>query len=59
MGEKRNAYRLLVGKSEGERQLGRPCRKLGIILGWFLKRRDEVMWTGFVLLRIGTCGGLL
>jgi hypothetical protein len=24
MGEKRNAYRLLVGKSEGRRPLGRP-----------------------------------
>jgi hypothetical protein len=26
MGEKRNAYRLLVGKSEGRRPLGRPRR---------------------------------
>jgi hypothetical protein len=27
MGEKRNAYRLLVGKREGRRPLGRPsCR---------------------------------
>jgi hypothetical protein len=27
MGEKRNAYRLLVGKPEGKRPLGRPrCR---------------------------------
>jgi hypothetical protein len=27
MGAKRNAYRILVGKSEGKRQLGRPrCR---------------------------------
>jgi hypothetical protein len=24
MGEKRNAYRVLVGKSEGKRSLGRP-----------------------------------
>jgi hypothetical protein len=24
MGEKRNAYRILVGKPEGRRQLGRP-----------------------------------
>jgi hypothetical protein len=26
MGEKRNAYRLLVGKPEGKRPLGRPRR---------------------------------
>jgi hypothetical protein len=41
MGEKRNAYRLLVGKPEGRRPLGRPrCRWLNNI------RRDlvEVVW---------------
>jgi hypothetical protein len=27
MGEKRNVYRLLVGKSEGKRPLGRPRRR--------------------------------
>jgi hypothetical protein len=27
MGEKRNAYRLLVGKPEGNRPLGRPKRR--------------------------------
>jgi hypothetical protein len=27
MGEKRNAYRLLVGKSEGKRPLGKPRRR--------------------------------
>jgi hypothetical protein len=31
MGEKRNAYRLFVGKPEEKRPLGRP-----IILGWIL-----------------------
>jgi hypothetical protein len=28
MGEKRSSYRLLVGKPEGKRSLGRPRRKL-------------------------------
>jgi hypothetical protein len=28
MGEKRNAYRLLVGKPEGKRPLGRPRHRL-------------------------------
>jgi hypothetical protein len=27
MGEKRNVYRILVGKPEGERPLGRPRRR--------------------------------
>jgi hypothetical protein len=28
MGEKRNVYRLLVGKPEGKRPLGRPRRRM-------------------------------
>jgi predicted small integral membrane protein len=41
MGQKRNAYRLLVGKPEGRRALGRPRRK------WVDKIRIdlvEVVW---------------
>jgi hypothetical protein len=56
MGEKRNAYRLLVGKPEGRRPLRRPRRR------WLNNiRMDlvEVMWTGLVWLRIGTSGELL
>jgi hypothetical protein len=48
MGEKTNAYRLLVGKPEGRRPLGRPRRTwLGNIrmnlveVGW-----DDVDWIG-------------
>jgi hypothetical protein len=48
MGEKRNACKLLVGKPEGKRPLGRPRRR------W-----DGVMWTGLVWLRIGTGEELL
>jgi hypothetical protein len=36
MGEKRNAYRLLVGKPEGKRLLARPRRSVWIILGRIL-----------------------
>jgi hypothetical protein len=60
MGEKMNAYRLLTGKREGKRPLGRP-RYVGgwIILGLILERWDGVMWTGLIWLRIGTGGELL
>jgi hypothetical protein len=57
MGAKRNAYRLLVGKPEGKRLLGRPrCRWVDNIR---LDFGDGVMWTGLVWLRIGTGGELL
>jgi hypothetical protein len=59
MGEKRNAYRLLVGKPEGKGPLGRPKHSGWIILGWILERWDGVMWTGLVWLKIGTVGELL
>jgi hypothetical protein len=53
-GEKRNAYRLLVGKPEGKRPLGRLRRR------WVDNiRMDGVMWTELVWLRIGTGGELL
>jgi hypothetical protein len=58
-GEKRNAYRLLVGKPEGKRPLGRPRSRWVDILGWILERWDGVMWTGLVWLRIGRGGEIL
>jgi hypothetical protein len=58
MGEKRKAYRLLVGKPEGKRPLGRPRRRWMDIIR-ILERWDGVMWTGLVWLRIGTSGELL
>jgi hypothetical protein len=60
MGEKRNAYRLLVGKPEGKKPLGGPRHRCGwIILGWILERWDGVVWTGLVWLRTGTSRELL
>jgi hypothetical protein len=38
MEEKRNVNKLLVGKPEGKRQLGRPNIGGWIILGWILER---------------------
>jgi hypothetical protein len=54
-GVKKNMYKLLVGKPEGKRPLGRSRRR------WKdnIRRWDGVMWTGLVWLRIGTDGELL
>jgi hypothetical protein len=38
MGEKRNAYRILVGHSEGKRPLGRPRRRWEDNIRWILER---------------------
>jgi hypothetical protein len=56
--KKKNVCRILVGKPEGKRPLGSPRRKcvdnIKMDLG-----QDEVVWTGFIWLRLGTSGGLL
>jgi hypothetical protein len=59
MGDKWNAYRLVVGKPEGRRPLGRPrCRWLENIR-MDLVEVEELVWTGLVWLRMGTGGELL
>jgi hypothetical protein len=58
-GERRGAYRALVGKPEGRRPLGRPRRRWGIILKWIFERLAVGAQTGLIWLRIRTGGGLL
>jgi hypothetical protein len=60
MGEKRNVYRLLVGESEGKRQLGRPrCRwinnikmdllEIGLsVMDWIGLAQDRYRWRALV-----------
>jgi hypothetical protein len=60
MGEKRNTYRILVGKPEGKRPLGRPRRKwennirmdLREIgwggMDWIDLAQDREQWRAFV-----------
>jgi hypothetical protein len=59
MGEGRCVYRVLVGKPEGKRPLGRPRRRWGIILGWIFKKCDVGVRAGLGWIRIGTGGGRL
>jgi hypothetical protein len=54
VGEKRNAYSVLVGKSEGKRSLGGNWRRWKNII-----KMHGKTWTGFVWLKIGTRDGLL
>jgi hypothetical protein len=58
MGEKRNSCRILVGKAEGERPLGRPRRRCVDNIKIDL-RQDWMAWIGLIWLRIGTSGELL
>jgi hypothetical protein len=60
MGENRNAYRLLVGKPEGRRPLGRPRRRwmgnirmdLGEVgwgdVDWIGLAKDRIRWRALV-----------
>jgi hypothetical protein len=48
MGEKRNVYRVLMGKPAGNRPYG-----------WILRKQNAKMWTGFSRVRTGTSGDVL
>jgi hypothetical protein len=58
IGEKKNAYRVLVGKPEGMSPLGRPRRRWVDSIKMDV-RRDGMVWTRSIWLRIGTIGGFL
>jgi hypothetical protein len=47
MGEKRNSYKILVGKPEGKRPLGRPRRRWVDNMKMYLKG-DRLGWYGLV-----------
>jgi hypothetical protein len=59
MGEGRGAYRVLVGRPEGRRPLGRPRRRWEDNIKMALKKWDGRAWIGLIWLRIGTGGRLL
>jgi hypothetical protein len=55
----RGAYRVLVGRPEGRRPLGRPRRRWEDNIKIDLQEVGWGAWTGLIWFRIGTGGGLL
>jgi hypothetical protein len=59
MGEERNVYKVLMGKAEGRRPLGRPRHRWEDGIRIDLMEIGLGVWIGFIWLRIGIGGGLL
>jgi len=60
MGERRGAYRVLVGKPEGKKPLGRPRQRWEDNIKMGLQEAGcGRAWCGLIWLRIGTGGGHL
>jgi hypothetical protein len=57
-GEKRNACRILVGKSEGMTPLGKLRRRWVDNIEIDLREIGWDVWIGLIWLRTGTSGGL-
>jgi hypothetical protein len=58
-GEERGVHRVLVGKPEGKRPLGRPRCRWEDNIRWIFRKLEGVVGTGWSWLRIGTGGGHL
>jgi hypothetical protein len=59
MGEDRKLYKVLVGKPEGRRPLGRPRYRREDGIRMDLREIGLGVWIGFDWPRIWTCGELL
>jgi len=60
MGERRDVYRVFMGKTEEKRPLGRdPGLDGRIILRWIFRKWVVRVWTGSSWFRIGTVDGHL
>jgi hypothetical protein len=53
------AYKILVGKPEGKRPLGRPRSRWEDNIEMDLTEKRSGVWIGFIWLGVGTGGGLL
>ena len=59
MGDRRSVFRVLVGKPEGTRPLGRPRRRWEDNIKMDIQEVGCGVWTGSSWLRIGTGGVLM
>jgi len=59
MGERKDVYRVLVGKPEGRNHLEDQSVDGKVILRLIFRKRDTELWTGSRWLRIGPGGGNL
>jgi hypothetical protein len=59
MGDRRGAYRVVVGKPEGKGPLGRSRLRWEDNIKMHLQEVRKGAWTGLIWLMIGTGGGLL
>jgi hypothetical protein len=59
IGEERGVYRVLVGKPEGKRPLGRPRLRWEDNIRMDLQEVRRGVWTGLGWLRVETVGGQL
>ena len=59
MEERRGVYRILVGKPDGKKPLGRPRRRWEDNIKMDLQEVEWRAWTGLIWPRIGTDGLLL
>jgi hypothetical protein len=59
MGEETKLYKVLVGKPEGKRPLGRPRRRWEDGIRMDLREIGLGVWIGLYWIRIGTGGRLL
>ena len=59
MGRSKGAYRVLVGKPEGKRSLGRPRHRWEDNIKMDLQEVVSGAWAGLIWLKIRTGGGHL
>jgi hypothetical protein len=59
MGDKKSAYRVLMGRPEGKRPLGRPGRRWENNIKINFQEVGWGAWSELIWLRLRTCGGLL